>query len=199
METCEVTFDETAPCPSPVFEPIGPDQMGQTIFVEEEHDDADWGDPELTPLAAPVNPASTTTADGPNPTSSTTWGSLEPAPAETGGVEAAVEGRPIPHERLHITFSVATHLNRWSGSFTSESLAPGHSRFLTFLTRLLLLLLSPKMLDMLYLILTRLMLFMRSLKILKENRFGFWCHLLLTTIPSVPNGFSKTNRVRMVW
>ncbi len=25
METCEVTFDETAPCPSPVFEPIGPD------------------------------------------------------------------------------------------------------------------------------------------------------------------------------
>lgn len=28
METCEVTFDETAPCPSPVFEPTGLDQMG---------------------------------------------------------------------------------------------------------------------------------------------------------------------------
>jgi hypothetical protein len=92
METCEVTFDETAPCPSPVFEPAGPDQMGQTIFVEEEHDDADWGDPEPTPPAAPVEPASTTSADGPDPTSSTTWGLLEPAPAENGGVEAAVEG-----------------------------------------------------------------------------------------------------------
>jgi hypothetical protein len=28
METCEVTFDETAPCPSPVFELAGPYQMG---------------------------------------------------------------------------------------------------------------------------------------------------------------------------
>jgi hypothetical protein len=54
-------------------------------------------------------------------------------------------------------------------------------------------------LDTLYLILTRLMLCMRSLKILKEIMFGFWCHLLLTAIPSVPNGFSKTNRVRMGW
>jgi hypothetical protein len=52
METCEVTFDETAPCPSPVFEPVGLDQMGQTIFVEEEHDDADWVSLEPTPPAA---------------------------------------------------------------------------------------------------------------------------------------------------
>jgi hypothetical protein len=92
METSEVIFDETAPCPSPVFDPTGPDQMGQTIFVEEEHDDADWGDPELTPPTAPVKPASTTLADGLDPTPSTTWGPLEPAPAETGGVEANVEG-----------------------------------------------------------------------------------------------------------
>jgi hypothetical protein len=92
METCEVTFDETPPCPSPVFEPTGPDQMGQTIFVEEEHDDADWVALELTPPATPVKPASTTKADGPDPTPSTTWGPLEPAPVETGGVEAAVEG-----------------------------------------------------------------------------------------------------------
>jgi hypothetical protein len=54
------------------------------------------------------------------------------------------------------------------------------------------------MLDMLYLILTGLMLCMRSLKILKEIRFGFWCHLLLTAIPSVQNGFSKTNKARLV-
>jgi hypothetical protein len=40
METCEVTFDETLPSSSPVFEPTCLDQMGKTIFVEE-HADAD--------------------------------------------------------------------------------------------------------------------------------------------------------------
>jgi hypothetical protein len=60
--------------------------------VEEEHDDVDWVPLEPTPPAAPIEPASTTTADGPNPTPSTTWGPLEPAPAETGGVEAACWG-----------------------------------------------------------------------------------------------------------
>jgi hypothetical protein len=66
--------------------------MGQTIFVEGEHDNADWVAPKPTPPATPVEPASTTMADGPDPTPSTTWGPLEPAPAETGGVEAVVEG-----------------------------------------------------------------------------------------------------------
>jgi hypothetical protein len=65
--------------------------MGQTLFVEEELDDADWVALEPTPPAAPVEPGSTTMADGPDPTPSTTWCPLEPAPAETGGVEAVVE------------------------------------------------------------------------------------------------------------
>ena len=42
METCEVTFDETSPSPSFVFEPAGLGQMGETIFVEEEHNNAKW-------------------------------------------------------------------------------------------------------------------------------------------------------------
>jgi hypothetical protein len=100
METCVVTFDETAPCPSLVFEPTGLDQMGHTIFVEEEHDDTDWGDRKLTPPAIRVEPASNTSADGPDPTSSTTWGPLELVPTETGGVEAAVEGE-APHHIQH--------------------------------------------------------------------------------------------------
>jgi hypothetical protein len=37
--------------------------MGETIFVEEDHNDADWGDLEPSP---PVEPASTTLADGPD-------------------------------------------------------------------------------------------------------------------------------------
>jgi hypothetical protein len=60
--------------------------------VEEEGVDANWGDPEPTPPAAPIEVASTTSANRPNPASSTTWGLLEPSPAEIGGVETAIEG-----------------------------------------------------------------------------------------------------------
>jgi hypothetical protein len=57
METCEDTLDETAPCPPSIFEHIGPDQMRQTIFVEEEHTTTDWGDPKPTPPASLVETA----------------------------------------------------------------------------------------------------------------------------------------------
>ena len=96
METCEVTFDETVPCSSPVFESAGDEEMNKSIFVEEEQDDADWGDPEPTPPAAPVDPATTTSVDGPTATSSTTWGPYDQAPqlvpAAPEGAPAAVEG-----------------------------------------------------------------------------------------------------------
>jgi hypothetical protein len=102
METCEVTFDETLPSPSPVFEHAGPDQVGETIFVEEKHDDSDCGDSELNPLAALVEPTSTTSDDGPNMTSSTTWGLLEPKSVEPRAAEATIDGeansaRDAPH------------------------------------------------------------------------------------------------------
>ena len=54
VETCEVTFDETMPCSSPAFECVGDQEIGESIFVEEEQEDADWGDPESTPPAAPL-------------------------------------------------------------------------------------------------------------------------------------------------
>ena len=41
METCEVTFDETMPCPSSVFECAGSEELGESIFVEDKQDDAD--------------------------------------------------------------------------------------------------------------------------------------------------------------
>jgi hypothetical protein len=111
METCEVTFDETAPCPSLVFGHAGPDQMGQTIFVEKEHDAADWVALEPTPSAASVKPASTTTAD------------LTPLLPPLGvcssqlilileELKLLLRGRPLPQGRLHNIFSVVTHLSR---------------------------------------------------------------------------------------
>jgi len=48
--------------------------------VEEEQEHADWGDPKLTPPAAPLEPATPTSAHGPDPSSSTTWGPCEQPP-----------------------------------------------------------------------------------------------------------------------
>ena len=95
VETCEVTFDETMPCTTLGFELAGDDEVNTSIFVEEQ-DDADWGDPEPTPLAAPVDPATSTSAHGPDPTTSSTWGPFEQLPqsvpvAHEGG-PAAVDG-----------------------------------------------------------------------------------------------------------
>ncbi|MFS9531535.1 hypothetical protein Q6247_25515, partial [Klebsiella pneumoniae] len=36
VETCEITFDETMACTTPVFEISGEHEMGQSIFEEEE-------------------------------------------------------------------------------------------------------------------------------------------------------------------
>jgi hypothetical protein len=96
METYEVT--------SLAFEPAGLDQMGQTILVEEEHDDADWDDLKPTPPVALVEPASTTLVDGPDPTY-TTWGLVEPMHDETR-LEATVVGeatfsRTAPRHSKH--------------------------------------------------------------------------------------------------
>ena len=97
METSDVTFDETMPCPSSVFEPAGDAEMENTIFEEDEDDD--WGNPEQTPPAAPIASTSTMmTVHSPDPSTSTTWGPVEqhpqPAPVEAPGrvPTTAVEG-----------------------------------------------------------------------------------------------------------
>ena len=96
VETYEVTFDETMPCSTPIFGCAGDQEIGESIFVEEEQEDADWGDPELTPLATPLEPATSTSAHSPDPSSSTTWGPCEqppqPVPAAPEEALAAMEG-----------------------------------------------------------------------------------------------------------
>lgn len=119
METCEVTFDETTPCSSPVFECAGVQEMGESIFVEEEQDDADWGDPEPTPPAAPLDPATTTTVRGPDPSSSTSWGpndqfpSLAPegAPATAEGEATSSRTAPLHIQHRHPPETMIGNLN----------------------------------------------------------------------------------------
>ena len=38
VETCEVTFDETMPCSTPIFDCVGDQEIGESIFVEEQED-----------------------------------------------------------------------------------------------------------------------------------------------------------------
>ncbi|WVZ53087.1 hypothetical protein U9M48_004073 [Paspalum notatum var. saurae] len=56
VETCEVTFDETMPCTTPGFELAGDDEIGTTIFEDDEEDIGVSGD--TAPAAAPEPAAS---------------------------------------------------------------------------------------------------------------------------------------------
>jgi hypothetical protein len=72
VETYEVTFDETMPCFSPIFDCAGDRGIGESIFIEEDEEGTDWGDLEPTPPAAPLESTTTTSAHGPDPSSSMT-------------------------------------------------------------------------------------------------------------------------------
>jgi hypothetical protein len=76
METCDITFYETIPCTTPVSETTGEKKTGKSIFVEDELEDANCGDHEPTPLAAPIDPASTTSVDRSSSTTSSSSGPL---------------------------------------------------------------------------------------------------------------------------
>jgi hypothetical protein len=86
METCEVTFDETQPCNSSVFECAGDDEVGKKIFEDEEddarEDDGDGGEAPTTHVPS-TSTTTTTVQDGPSPTSPT---------IQEDQVEATAEG-----------------------------------------------------------------------------------------------------------
>jgi hypothetical protein len=72
VETCEVTFDETQPRSQLVFECAGDYELGEEIFLEEEHEHGDDEDGGVVPPAEHVPTTSTTVVDGPTPTPMTT-------------------------------------------------------------------------------------------------------------------------------
>jgi hypothetical protein len=75
VESCDVTFNETAPCPYDVFECAGDKEMEESIFVDEglQCVDGDKDEPLLpsTSSTEPV-PASTLEAEAPQVTTSST-------------------------------------------------------------------------------------------------------------------------------
>ena len=92
METCEVSFDETMPCSSTVFECAGDEEMAETLFVEEEDEEGEENVDHVHDGERVPSTSTTTTFDGGPSTSTTTTRQHEPAQAR---VEAAVEGEAI--------------------------------------------------------------------------------------------------------
>jgi hypothetical protein len=68
IELCDVTFNETAPCPRDIFECAGDKEMEESFFVDEElHDvNGDEDDPLLPSTSSPEPvPASTLETESP--------------------------------------------------------------------------------------------------------------------------------------
>jgi hypothetical protein len=66
VESCDVTFDETAPCPRDVFECAGDKEMEESIFIDEglHGVDDDEDDPLLHSTSSPkLVPSSTLEAE----------------------------------------------------------------------------------------------------------------------------------------
>jgi hypothetical protein len=72
VETCEVTFDETQPHSSLVFDCASDDELVEEIFEEEEHGHGDDEDGNVVPVAEHVPTTSTTIENRPSPTPTTT-------------------------------------------------------------------------------------------------------------------------------
>jgi hypothetical protein len=75
VESCDVIFDETAPCPRGIFECAGDKEMEESIFVDEglQGVDGDEDEPLLpSTSSSKLVPASTLEAEAPQATTSST-------------------------------------------------------------------------------------------------------------------------------
>jgi hypothetical protein len=105
VESCDVAFDETAPCPRSVFECAGDKEMEDIIFVDEglQDVDGDEDEPLFPSTSSPKHVlAFTLEAEAPQATTSSTV-----------AVEASrVEGRSSLSRKHHLTFRRDIHLSR---------------------------------------------------------------------------------------
>jgi hypothetical protein len=91
VESCDVNFDETAPCPRGVFECASDTEMEESIFVYKglQGVDGDEDEPLLSSTSSPeLVPASTLEAEAPQATTSST------AVAEASRVEEEIISEP---------------------------------------------------------------------------------------------------------
>jgi hypothetical protein len=101
VESCDVTYDETAPCPHGVFECAGDKEMEESIFVNEglQGIEGDEDEPLLRSTSSPeLVPASTLEAEAPLATTSSI------AAVEVSQVEGEIvseSGAPSHIQKAH--------------------------------------------------------------------------------------------------
>jgi hypothetical protein len=111
VESCDVTFDETAPCPCDVFECACDKEMEESIFVDEglQSVDGDEDEPLLPSTSSPEYvPASTLEAEAPQATTSST------AAMEASRVEGEIiseQGAPSHVHKAHPPQQIIGNLN----------------------------------------------------------------------------------------
>jgi hypothetical protein len=111
VESCDVAFDETAPCPRDVFECAGDKKMEENIFVDERLQgvDGDEDEPLLPSISSPEPvPASTLEAEAPQATTSST------AAVEASWVEGEIVSKPGAHshiQKVHPPQQIIGNLN----------------------------------------------------------------------------------------
>lgn len=139
MKTYEVTFDETIPYTTPMFETACEKEMGESIFVEGDHEDVDWGDQELMPPVALAEPASITLLDQ-SSTSSTSLVLFEPLlllvqagpRVEQVPIEEVTSERQAPWD-----IQVVHPPQHMSDELQSKSQDPGHTKYMFILNWLI--------------------------------------------------------------
>jgi hypothetical protein len=111
VESCDATFDETAPCPSDVHECAGDKEMQESIFVDEGlqgiNGDEDEPLPPSTSSPEPV-PAFTLEAETPQATTSST------AADEVSWVEGGIiseSGAPSHIQKAHPPQQIIGNIN----------------------------------------------------------------------------------------
>jgi hypothetical protein len=111
VESCDVTFDETGPCPRGVLECVGDKEMEESIFVDEgvQGVNGDKDEPLLPSTSSPEHvPASTFEAKAPQATTSSTAG------VEASQVEGEIVfelGAPSHNQKVRPPQQIIGNLN----------------------------------------------------------------------------------------
>jgi hypothetical protein len=109
VESCDVIFDETAPCPHDVFECAGDKKMEESIFVDEGLQGVDDDEDEpLLPSTSSPELASTLEAEASQATTSST------AAVEASRVEGEIvsePGAPSHIQKVHPPQQIIGNLN----------------------------------------------------------------------------------------
>jgi hypothetical protein len=122
VESCDVTFDETAPCPHGVFECAGDKEMEESIFIDEglQGIDGEEDKPLLPSTSSPEPiPASTLEVEAPHATTSST------AVVDASRVDGKIvseRGAPSHIQKRHPPHQIIGNLNER----VTRSLRPAH-------------------------------------------------------------------------